>query len=87
MVFPIKIYFFVSYLTQAECHHATADSYRKIINYFKPEFLVGLTATPDRMDNEDVYELFDTNVPFELRLRDAIINDLVKTVSLLWNQR
>ncbi len=38
---------------------------------------MGLTATPDRMDNEDVYELFDTNVPFELRLRDAIINDLV----------
>jgi len=72
-----KLIFFVSYLTRAECHHATADSYRKIINYFKPEFLVGLTATPDRMDNEDVYELFDTNVPFELRLRDAIINDLV----------
>lgn len=65
------------YIVLDECHHATADSYRKIINYFKPEFLVGLTATPDRMDNEDVYELFDTNVPFELRLRDAIINDLV----------
>lgn len=65
------------YIVLDECHHATADSYRKIINYFKPEFLVGLTATPDRMDNEDVYELFDTNVPFELRMRDAIINDLV----------
>lgn len=65
------------YIILDECHHATADSYRKIIRYFKPEFLVGLTATPERMDNEDVFELFDTNVPYELRLRDAIINDLV----------
>lgn len=65
------------YIILDECHHATADSYRKIISYFKPEFLVGLTATPERMDNEDVFELFDTNVPYELRLRDAIINDLV----------
>lgn len=65
------------YIILDECHHATAESYRKIINYFEPEFLVGLTATPERMDNEDVFELFDSNVPYELRLRDAIINDLV----------
>ena len=38
---------------------------------------MGLTATPERMDNQDVFKLFDTNVPFELRLRDAITNDLV----------
>lgn len=36
-----------------------------------------LTATPERMDNEEVFELFDANVPYELRLRDAKINDLV----------
>ncbi len=65
------------YIILDECHHATAASYKRIIEYFKPEFLLGLTATPERMDNEDVFELFDTNVPFELRLRDAIINDLV----------
>lgn len=65
------------YIILDECHHATADSYKKIIEYFEPEFLVGLTATPERMDNEDVFELFDSNVPYELRLRDAIINDLV----------
>ena len=65
------------YIVLDECHHATASSYRKIIEYFEPEFLVGLTATPERMDNQDVFELFDTNVPYELRLRDAIINDLV----------
>jgi len=65
------------YIILDECHHATAETYRRIIEYFKPEFMLGLTATPERMDNEDVFELFDTNVPFELRLRDAIINDLV----------
>ncbi len=68
---------YFDYICMDECHHATADSYRKIIEHFKPEFMIGLTATPERMDNEDVFELFDTNVPYELRLRDAIINDLV----------
>lgn len=65
------------YIIIDECHHATAETYKKIIGYFEPEFLLGLTATPERMDNEDVFELFDKNVPYELRLRDAIINDLV----------
>ena len=65
------------YIIIDECHHATAKTYKKIIAYFEPEFLLGLTATPERMDNQDVFELFDQNVPYELRLRDAIINDLV----------
>ncbi len=65
------------YIIVDECHHATAETYRKIIGYFEPEFLLGLTATPERMDNKDVFEMFDKNVPYELRLRDAIINDLV----------
>ena len=65
------------YIIVDECHHAVADSYKKIISYFNPDFLLGLTATPERMDNKDVLELFDKNVPYELRLRDAIINDLI----------
>ncbi len=65
------------YIIIDECHHATAKTYQDIINYFEPEFLLGLTATPERMDNEDVLGLFDQNVPYELRLRDAIINELV----------
>lgn len=65
------------YIIIDECHHATASTYRKIIEYFKPEFLLGLTATPERMDEEDVFGLFDKNVPYELRLRDAIIYGLV----------
>ena len=65
------------YIIIDECHHAAAETYRKIINYFEPQFLLGITATPERMDGEDVFSLFDQNVPYELRLRDAIINGLV----------
>jgi len=65
------------YIVVDECHHATATTYKKITSYFEPEFLLGLTATPERMDNKDVFELFDGNVPYELRLRDAIANDLI----------
>ncbi len=65
------------YIVMDECHHAAASTYRKIMNYFKPGFMLGITATPERMDNQDVFEMFDKNVPYELRLRDAILNDLV----------
>lgn len=65
------------YIVIDECHHAAAATYKKIIAHFRPEFLIGLTATPERMDNQDVFELFDKNVPYELRLRDAILNGLV----------
>ena len=65
------------YIIVDECHHATASTYKRIIDYFEPQFLLGITATPERMDGSDVFELFDYNVPFELRLREAIINKLV----------
>jgi len=65
------------YICYDEVHHIVAECGKKIFNYFEPEFLLGLTATPERMDNQDIYELFEQNVPFELRLRDAISNDLV----------
>jgi superfamily II DNA or RNA helicase len=65
------------YIIIDECHHAVASTYRKIIEYFEPEYLLGLTATENRMDNQDVVELFGNNIPYELRLRDAIINDLI----------
>lgn len=65
------------YIIIDECHHATAETYKKILNFFEPQFLLGITATPERMDGEDVFSLFDQNVPYELRLRDAIINGLI----------
>ncbi|MGM9813906.1 MAG: DEAD/DEAH box helicase family protein, partial [Candidatus Enteromonas sp.] len=65
------------YIVFDECHHVTATTYRKIWSYFQPRFLLGLTATPERMDNQDVFSMFDKNVPYELSLREAIRNDLV----------
>lgn len=65
------------YIVIDEVHHAAASTYQKIIDYFKPQFLLGLTATPDRMDHEDIYEMFGNNVPYDLRLREALENDLV----------
>lgn len=65
------------YIVIDEVHHAAASTYQKIIDYFKPSFLLGLTATPDRMDGEDIYQMFGNNVPFDLRLRDALENNLI----------
>ena len=65
------------YIVYDEVHHIVADSGLKIFQHFRPEFMLGLTATPERMDNQDIFGLFDQNIPFELRLRDAIVNDLV----------
>lgn len=65
------------YIIIDEAHHCGAITYQKIINYFEPKFLLGMTATPERMDNFNIYELFDYNVAFDLRLKDAINNDFV----------
>src|SRR5574344_816364 len=65
------------YIIYDEVHHVVAETGKKIFEYLEPDFLLGLTATPERMDNQDIFNLFDQNVPFELRLRDAINNDLV----------
>ncbi len=65
------------YIIIDECHHATAETYQKILHHFEPQFLLGITATPERMDGGDVFSLFDQNVPYELRLRDAIMHGLV----------
>ena len=65
------------YIIIDECHHATAETYQKILQHFEPQFILGITATPERMDGDDVFALFDQNVPYELRLRDAIMNRLV----------
>lgn len=46
------------YLIIDEAHHATADSYRKVLNHFKPKFTLGLTATPERTDGENLLETF-----------------------------
>jgi len=60
------------YIVFDEFHHAAADSYQKLLQYFAPAFLLGLTATPFRMDNRDILHFCDDNVIYEIYLRDAI---------------
>lgn len=60
-----------------EVHRAGADSYRRIMDYFAPQFLLGLTATPERSDDTNVYELFDFNVAYEIRLERALKENML----------
>ncbi|ADC46629.1 DEAD/DEAH box helicase domain-containing protein [Methanobrevibacter ruminantium M1] len=60
------------YIVVDEFHHAVANNYKKILDYFKPKFLLGLTATPERLDNRDVFALCDYNNVYEIRLKEAI---------------
>lgn len=60
-----------------EAHRAAAPSYRRLMDHFKPKFWLGMTATPDRMDNQDVYGIFDYHIAYEIRLRDALNNDML----------
>lgn len=60
------------YIVVDEFHHAVASNYKRILDYFNPKFLLGLTATPERMDNRDVFALCDYNNVYEVRLKEAI---------------
>lgn len=65
-------YDYFDYIIIDEFHHAVANNYKKILDYFKPKFLLGLTATPERLDNKDVFALCDYNNVYEIRLKEAI---------------
>ncbi|MDP5226705.1 MULTISPECIES: DEAD/DEAH box helicase [Arthrobacter] len=60
------------YILIDEVHRAGAESYRRVLDHFRPNFLLGITATPERTDGTNVYELFDFNVPYEIRLNHAL---------------
>ena len=60
------------YIVIDEFHHAVNKQYKNIIEYFKPKFLLGLTATPERMDGRDIFALCDYNVPYEINLAEGI---------------
>lgn len=68
---------YYDYIVIDEVHHAAASSYRKILNYFKPKVLLGLTATPERMDGEDITQDFDGTISAEIRLDDALNKGLL----------
>ena len=65
-----KDYF--DYIVIDEFHHAVNNQYLQIVDYFEPKFLLGLTATPERMDGKNIYEICDYNVPYEISLKEAI---------------
>ncbi len=65
------------YILIDEVHRAGAASYANVINYFQPKFLLGMTATPERSDDVSIFELFDFNVPYEIRLNRALELDML----------
>ncbi|WP_201523484.1 DEAD/DEAH box helicase [Aliarcobacter butzleri] len=68
---------FFEYIIIDEAHHVTSPSYKKILDYFKPKFLLGLTATSNRMDGNSIYEVFDENIALDIRLNDALEHNLI----------
>ena len=60
------------YILIDEVHKAGAASYLRVIDHFKPKFLMGMTATPERTDDFNIYELFDYNIAYEIRLQEAL---------------
>ena len=68
---------FFDYIVIDEAHHSSSPRYAEILNYFTPKFLLGLTATPERSDNGDIYSIFDNNIAVEIRLRQALDYNLV----------
>ncbi len=68
---------YYDYIVVDEVHHVAAASYRKILNYFTPKVLLGLTATPERMDGEDITRDFDGTISAEIRLDDALNKGLL----------
>lgn len=65
------------YIIIDETHRVGASSYLKILNYFQPQFLLGMTATPERTDGFDIYQLFDHNIAYEIRLNQAMQENLL----------
>lgn len=63
---------YFDYIVIDEFHHAVTEQYKRIMEYFRPQFLLGLTATPERMDGRNIYELCDYNVPYQISLQEAI---------------
>ncbi|MCD8026716.1 MAG: DUF3427 domain-containing protein [Clostridiales bacterium] len=89
---------YYDYIIIDEFHHASAKSYQKLLSYYKPKILLGLTATPERMDGEDITKYFDYRIAAEIRLPEAInrkllcpfhyfgVTDTVDLDSLKWSR-
>src|SRR5690606_27749580 len=67
------------YIIIDESHRSSADSYNRILNYFKPRFLLGMTATPERTDGNNIFEQFDYNIGYEIRLNRAMEEEMLSS--------
>lgn len=65
------------YVIIDEAHRAASPTHRRVIDHFRPEFMLGMTATPERTDGFNVFELFDYNVPYEIRLNHALEEEML----------
>ena len=65
------------YVIIDETHRAEANSYRSLLEFFKPDFLLGMTATPERTDGGDIFKLFDHNIAYEIRLHQALEEEML----------
>ena len=65
------------YIIIDETHRSGADSYLRLLKYFEPKFLLGMTATPERTDGNDIFSLFDHNIAYEIRLSKAMEEEML----------
>ncbi len=65
------------YIVIDESHRAGAESYKKILEYFTPKFLLGMTATPERTDGLDIFKLYNYNIAYEIRLHQAMEEEML----------
>jgi superfamily II DNA or RNA helicase len=90
---------FYDFIIVDEFHHAAADSYQKLLSHYQPKILLGLTATPERMDGKDILTCFDDTISAEMRLTEAInrkllspfqyfcVSDTVDLSKLKWSRK
>jgi len=67
------------YIIIDETHRSSADSYLRLLDYFNPKFLLGMTATPERPDGNDIFQLFDHNIAYEIRLNKAMEEEMLSS--------
>ncbi|WP_026573716.1 DEAD/DEAH box helicase [Bacillus sp. UNC438CL73TsuS30] len=90
---------FYDFIIVDEFHHAAAESYQKLLSHYQPSILLGLTATPERMDGKDILTYFDDTISAEMRLTEAInrkllspfqyfcVSDTVDLSKLKWSRK
>ena len=65
------------YIVIDETHRAGAETYQRILDYFRPKFLLGMTATPERTDGFDIFKLYEYTIAYEIRLHNALTEKML----------